>query len=360
MRIIEEDLKNGVLKLQCETLDDLWVLYNVIKEGDIVYAKTTREVKFHETGSSSRIPVLLGISVKKVEFQQFTDKLRVRGVVIDGPEELGVRGKYHTITIGIGDIITVIRENWEKYDLDYIKRFSTRRPRVVIVTVDYDEACVALLFEQGVKYVWEYSASLPSKAYNVDYEEYLKDYITNIVASTVEITRREHGDIVIIAGPGDFKNRVASAIREKLDLPVYVDSTSSGGCVSIREVLARDVVKKITGEFQLIKAREVLEVFKELLNKKPGMVVYGLDDVYNACQLGAVKTLVIVDDFLKSSSEEEFAKTQELLRTAYEKRSEIMIIPGNSDLGIELKGFGGVVAVLRFEIRADLNFQLAP
>jgi protein pelota len=350
LKIIEEDLRNGVLRLQCETIDDLWVLYNIIKEGDVVYAKTTREVKHRETGESSRIPIVLGLSVKRVEFQAFTDKLRVGGVIVEGPEELGVKGKHHTVVIGVGDVITLIKEKWEKHELDYVKRFSTRRPRIIIVVLDYDEACIALLFEQGVKYLWEHVANMPSKVYSVNYEDYLKSYVASVVTSVLEISARERVDIVIVAGPGELKYRVASALRERLELPVYTDSTSIGGCPGVREVLFRDVMKKVAGEFQLIKAREIFELFKELLSRESGMVVYGLEDVFTACQLGAVKTLIIVDDFLKFSSNEEFEKIQALLRAAYEKRSEIYIIPGSSDLGQELRGFGGIVAILRFKI----------
>jgi protein pelota len=349
LKLIEEDLKRGVLKLQCETIDDLWVLYNVIREGDIVYAKTTREVKIGESGST-RIPVVLGVVVKKVEFQQFADKLRVSGVIIDGPEKLGVRGKHHTIAIGVGDTITIIKSKWENHELEYIKRFSTRKPRVLIVCVDYEEVCVALLLEQGFKYLLDYTNTLPSKAYSVDYESHLEAFTRHIVKSVLENSSRERVEVIVVAGPGEFKERVARALREVIEIPVYTDSTSSGGCSGVQEVLNRDVVKKVVGDFQLIKAREALNLFKELLIKDPEMVAYGLDDVLTACQLGAVKALVIVDDFLKSSSDEEFTKAQTLLRTAYETRSEIVIIPGSCDLGGEVRGFGGVIAILRFKV----------
>jgi len=349
VRIIEEDLKRGFLKIQCETLDDLWVLYNVIREGDIIYAKTTREVKFHESGESSRIPMVLGISVKRVEFQQFTDKLRVSGIIVDGPQEFSVRGKHHTIAIGVGDVIVIIREKWNEYELAFIKKFTTRRPRVAVVAVDYDEACIALILEQGVKNVWDYVSNLPSKAYSVDHESILKNYVSHVANSVIEIARRERVDVIVVAGPGELKDRVAGAIRESLGLPVYVDFTSSGGCHGVREALNRDIVKKISGEFLLIKARGVFELFKELLSRDPSMVVYGLEDVFSACQIGAVKIALIVDDMLKSSSDEERGKIYELLKSAYERGSEVIIIPSKSELGLEVQGFGGVIGILRFK-----------
>jgi len=65
MKILGEDLKHGVIQVQVETLDDLWILYNVLREGDIVYAKTTREVKVGDGSEGSRIPMILGVKVKK-------------------------------------------------------------------------------------------------------------------------------------------------------------------------------------------------------------------------------------------------------------------------------------------------------
>jgi protein pelota len=351
VRIIEEDLKRGYLKIQCETLDDLWVLYNVIREGDIIYAKTTREVKFHESGEGSRIPMVLGIFVKKVEFQQFTDKLRVSGIIVDGPEEFGVKGKHHTVAIGVGDVIAIIRDKWDEYELAFIKKFTTRRPKVAVVAVDYEEACVALILEQGVKYVWDSVNNLPSKAYSVDYESTLKKYILHIANSVTEIAKGERVDAIVVVGPGEIKDRVANVVRGSLNLPVYVDSTSSGGCHGVREALNRDIVKKITGEFLLIKAQNILEYFKELLSRDPSMVVYGLEDVFSACQIGAVKVVLIVDDMLKSSSDEERRRVYELLKFAYEQGTEIIIVPSRSDLGLEVQGFGGVIGILRFRIQ---------
>ena len=38
MKILFKDLKHGEIKLVAENLDDIWHLYNVIDEGDLVRA----------------------------------------------------------------------------------------------------------------------------------------------------------------------------------------------------------------------------------------------------------------------------------------------------------------------------------
>lgn len=45
MKIIEEIPQKNIIKLMPENLDDLWVLYNIIEEGDKIFAVTERRVQ---------------------------------------------------------------------------------------------------------------------------------------------------------------------------------------------------------------------------------------------------------------------------------------------------------------------------
>ncbi|MBC7131468.1 mRNA surveillance protein Pelota, partial [Candidatus Bathyarchaeota archaeon] len=48
MKILEMNLKKGFVKLVPENVDDLWHLYNIIYQGDEVYAYTKREIRSDE------------------------------------------------------------------------------------------------------------------------------------------------------------------------------------------------------------------------------------------------------------------------------------------------------------------------
>ncbi|MEM4903554.1 MAG: mRNA surveillance protein pelota [Desulfurococcaceae archaeon] len=358
MRIMEEDYKRGWVKLQVETLDDLWVLYNVLRENDTVYAKTTREVKVGDGSPGSRVPMVLGLKVKNVEFQQFSSKLRVKGVVVEGPEEYGVKGKHHTFSVGVGDVITVVKERWDEHELEFIRKHAVRRGSVLILSIDFDEACLGVLSEQGVRHVWEGTLNLPSKLYHVDYEKLLRDFITEVAKIVLEIAKREDVKAILISGPGEIKNYVKTELADKTELPVYSDSTSTGGCQGLNETLKRDTIKRVIGELGVLKARSNLEEFKELLVKDHDMVSYGLREVFDASLMGAVKSLVVVDGLLRTPSDEERNMLFEALRQAHQHGAEVVIVPGKSDVGLELEGFGGVVAILRFKLhktRVDLT-----
>lgn len=350
MKVIEEDVKHGLIKLQIETLDDLWVLYNILRENDVVYAKTTREVKVGDSSEGSRLPMMLGVKIRKIEFQQFSNKLRVSGIVVEGPEKYGVKGKHHTLSLGVGDVLTIVKEQWSSVELDLLRDYTSRRENVLVVSVDHDEACVGIVSEQGVKYIWEEELNLPSKRYNVDYESLLKTFISKISKVVLDVLSGEDVKAVIIAGPGDFKNQVRSELAERVKLPLYVDTVSTGGCKGVSEVLNRDVVKNVVGELNLAKARKILEEFKELLVKEHDLVAYGVEEVHEASIIGAVVKLLVVDELLKAVDDEERSKVYESLNYSHQRGADVIIVPGSSDVGIELSGFGGIVAVLRFKL----------
>ena len=82
MKVIFKDLKHGEIKLVPENLDDIWHLYNIVDEGDLVRAVTFRTV---EEGKDDKIRskksdkkrMKLGITVEEVKFHEFSDRLRI-------------------------------------------------------------------------------------------------------------------------------------------------------------------------------------------------------------------------------------------------------------------------------------------
>ena len=52
MKLVFKDLKHGEIKLIAENLDDIWHLYNIINEQDLVRAMTFRT---DEQGSDDKI-----------------------------------------------------------------------------------------------------------------------------------------------------------------------------------------------------------------------------------------------------------------------------------------------------------------
>ena len=67
MKILHKDFKHGRITVLPESLDDFWVLYNIIQKNDVAYARTTREVRlgerYEKPEKGRRISVVLGVRV---------------------------------------------------------------------------------------------------------------------------------------------------------------------------------------------------------------------------------------------------------------------------------------------------------
>ncbi len=354
MRILSKDLKHGVVKLVPESIDDIWLLSTIIQPGDYVKARTFREIHFGERGSgrSSRIPMVLKIEVSSIEFQPFTARLRVRGVVVEGPEKYSVKGKYHTISIDIGTEVEIEKpQGWPKNILKKIEVAYTYPP-VVIVTIDYDEYTIAVVREQGVKIIENNYLGLPGKDNPTRREHTLRQIISNLSKKIVKHVEEEKPLFVLVAGPGSLKDRLADKIREdRTSIKVVKDNASAGGEVGVHEVLRRGIIQEALKEASIIKAEKLVGEFEKRLVTSPEKVAYTIDLVKKAAEMGAVESAVIVDELLRSINAEIRQKVLTTIDYLDRTNAEIVIVSSEAPVSYKIRGLGGIIALLRYPIK---------
>src|SRR6266545_498007 len=109
MRVLHRDPKTGEIKIRVENADDLWHLHNLVRDGDLVRASTYRreDVKTDKVRPErgEKVRVTLTIRVEGVEFQAFSDRLRITGVIVEGPQDLG---RHHTLNVAVDDVLSII------------------------------------------------------------------------------------------------------------------------------------------------------------------------------------------------------------------------------------------------------------
>ena len=350
MKVTYRNLKAGEIRVVPETEDDLWLLQMIISPGDIVVARTTRDVRFGE-GRSSRVPMTLAIRVKNVDFEPFTTKLRIHGIVIEGPERFGVKGSHHTLRIDLGNELTIIKEHWSKPLLEKLLRAEARGLKAVITALDYDEYSIAIVQEQGVRYVSEGGLGLPGKD-DPRRDHLLESRLEELAEEVIGVAKRNNIRVIIVASPGDLKRKLAELIKSRdRELHVYVDNVSIGGRSGVLEVLRRDIVREVLRDISSIEAEKILEEFMRLLVKDEGRVAYGLEEVFEAAKTGAVEKLLILDELVRSYSVEERRVVEELLTEVDKRRGEVRIVSSESPAGERLRALGGIIAILRFRTK---------
>ncbi|HDI02128.1 MAG TPA: mRNA surveillance protein pelota [Ignisphaera sp.] len=348
MRLEILDQKKGVLKIRIDSEDDLWLLSLLITPGDFVKAITTRDVSLGY--EKRRIPMVLTLRVLKTEFQPFTNRLRIHGVVVEGPDRFGVKGSHHTINVDIGHEITLFKQSWSPKLIDELLKL-VRPVKLILVALDFDEYAIAVVQSQGMKIVDEKSISLPIRD---DRLEKVKPMILREIASrVVETAQRYNIDVIVIGSPGSLKEELRDYIKElSPNLKVYLDTVANGGYAGIQELLNRDTIRQVLEDIALAEASRVLEEFDYFLVKDINRVAYGLEQVEFAAKIGAIDKLVIVDEML-SLVDENRLRVENILKDVAEKKGRIVIVPTNSPPGQRVKLLGGIIAILRYSIDLD-------
>jgi len=341
MKILDEKLKGleGEIKLIPETLDDLWHLKYIIEPGDIVFSLTKRISESSDKIRSDKemVTVRLGISVEKVEFHRFANRLRLNGKIIAGIDESG----YHTLNIPEGKELSIIKR-WKKEQLDRIHYAEevAKRPDVIIVTIEEGDAIIGAVRQWGVEEVSSISRSYGKESSGRD------EFFSEIM----DFLERMDFNYAVIAGPGFTKEDFMKKIKEKnpaiAEKSILVD-TSSIGTRGFIEVLKRGTLKRLMGEIRLSKEAEYMDTLLERIAKGSG-AAYGINEVKKAFEYGAVEILLISDEYLRKSREK--WDIDSFMRDIENSRGKITILSTEFEPGRRLDALGGIAAILRFDI----------
>jgi protein pelota len=348
MKVVFKDLKHGEIKLVPENLDDIWHLYNVIDEGDLVRMvafRTSDEGKDDKIRSkkTEKKRMKLGVRVKEVKFHEFSDRLRIHGTIEEGPQDLG---SFHTLNVDAEkmEAVSIVKEKWKDYQLERIDEAVKLRshPLLTFVSLDEETATVAVLRQSGVQWIADIDSKRSGKMYeSVDNE---KEYFGEIIS--VVRTNKDKNSPLVIVGPGFTKEHFIEYGKEKESLlfeKCFSHGTGCTGMAGIQEAIKTGVVEKITKENRVVFETQLVEkLFEEI--KKDGLVTYGEQQVKNALINGAVDRLLISDVLVRNP------KGEELLSLAKQNNSKFTIINSMHEAGKKLEGIGGVGALLRFKI----------
>ena len=347
MKLIFKDLKHGEIKLIPQNLDDIWHLYNLIDEGDILRSLTYRSVEQKDdkirSKKSEKKRVKLGIEVKEVEFHEFSDRLRIHGIIKEGPQDLG---SFHTINISADkmDKISIIKQEWKHYHLKRIEEAIKTQNQDILTFISLDEeiATIAVLRQSGIQLIAEIKSNRSGKMF--ESEDQNNEYYGNIL--TIIKTNKSEKSPLIIVGPGFVKEHFLKFLNEKYkekNFQIIIHGTGNPGLNGIHEAIKSGIIDRVTKENRVAYETKMIEkLFEEI--KKDGLVAYGEDKVYNCLKNGAVDRFLITDSMVRTK------KGEEMLFISKQNNSDFTIINTINEAGKKLEAIGGFAAFLRYKI----------
>ena len=347
------------LTLIPEDEDDLWHLYNIIEKGDLVRSRTSRTIKPDEAYSrpkkGERVALDVTVEAESVSWDRFSNKLRVHGIVREAPERYEVTGSHHTLALTPNKPVKIMKDHWSKVVIDRLERSRrTKRCPIIVVSIDDENLCIANLREFGVDVKLEEKMRLPGKMEVGLREKAKKQFFKKAASALKQLLSELDGEIVII-GPGFIKNDFYSFLKENAPAlaakVIEVKSVNNSGLGGIYEALRSGVLLKAISKIRLSLEMESVREFLRRLGRGGGDVAYGLDEVLEATDLGAVEKLLIVDETWRGSPDEIRTKLEELMITVERKGGEVMFLSSESEAGLQILSLGGVAALLRFPMK---------
>ncbi len=323
------DLRHNLGKITPENADDLWVLSEIVRFGDIVTARTLRSIEVKRKEGTEKVgkkPVVLSLEVEKVELGE---RLRFTGKIVEGPSDIS-RG-YHTIEVEPNTFLK-IEKPWKSWEVNKIKAARNKQETVFVCILDEREADFYLIGERSKHVAHIAGGTLGKKVGESRKPEYYGKVISEI--------KRYSDYKMIVAGPGFAREELQKLLKEN-KVSAHYDSLAHTGEVGLQELLKRKIIEKIIKDSRISEETEIVEkLLVEIV--KENLAVYGLEKTKEALERGAVETLLVSDKKVR--------ELEELLEQAEKLRTRVMIISSLHQSGEKLFRMGGVGGLLRYKL----------
>ncbi len=352
MKIINRDFKKGVVKVKITNLDDLWYLSNIIEPGDLIRGKTIRKIKINKEGDRktaiSKRSIFLEIKVEKIEFHKYSNILRVSGKITKGPDDVSL-ASYHTFNLDENTVIGLKKDNFLKYQIDRLKEASSlKQSKILICVLDREEVYFALSKQFGYQLLTSFEGEVQKKEMKTQIRN---PFYSEIIKLLEKYNEQYNPNNIVVASPAFFKEDLIKQLKnQELKKKIVLATCSSVKENAINEVLKRPEVQLVLKKDRVTKEVNLVEeLFKQIAVN--GKSAYGLKQIRNVADAGAVEKLLITDTLIqKSRQQNTYAQIDYIMRLVDQMKGHIFIISSDHEAGKKLDGLGGVGAVLRYKL----------
>ncbi|MHA1777432.1 MAG: mRNA surveillance protein pelota [Promethearchaeota archaeon] len=358
MQILKNNSKNGEILVQIDSLDDLWILYNIILPGDQIKGRTVRRVVLREGDAGERKPMTILLDVEKVEFHEFSNRLRVTGTILEGPEDYVSHGQHHTFNLEPGQRIRIFKDKWFKNDINRIRRSMNRdgSSKILVVAIETGLANIAVLSNYSLTPIVTINENIPGKRYKKQFHKAAVEKFFDQVVNVLQENCEKLGiNFIAVCGPGFAKEHFAEHFHsyqnsKEKNIEIRVINASSGELSAIYEILRNGSLAALKSDFKLAQDEMIMAKFIEHLGKDNGTAVYGLDQTALSAQMGAVEDLLICDILLRSAVPKQREKIEEALNATEATRGNVHILSTMNPAGEQLQSYGQIAAILRYKV----------
>ncbi len=343
MKILKIDKKYNEIVVIPETSEDFWHLEKIIESGDIISGKTDRKIKAEREGEKTqRITIFVELEIKEVHFQEYSENLRVGGIIIKGkPEEMIQLKSHQSIDLEKGEKVIIKKKLIKDWQIDRLKKAEkeSTTTKLLLILLDDEEAELAFVNQFSINK----KAKIKSKKSGKRFAEEKSDYFEKIMEKLTQLEPKK----ILIVGPGFTKENFKKFYEEKKQKgfpTAFVETTNEIGETGFKELITQGKLKTLEKELQLSREGEIIEEFLSLISK--GKTEYGKEKVTQALELGAVEKLIISETILMQERKE----VEKIMDLAEMTKCEIIVISSKNPQEKIIQNLSGVCAILRYKL----------
>ncbi|HSF00267.1 MAG: mRNA surveillance protein pelota [Nitrososphaerales archaeon] len=339
-----------------EDSDDLFTLRRIIKTGDIVVSDTTRVIKFEKEYSRpdrERVKIRVSVKVEKIGLDESIDRLRIAGTIMESNNSLVPKGTYHSVIVQIGNNIVVDKgKRWEDLDLKLLR--SDVAGSFIIVAIDTKEAGIAKITGTHLEIIPNIYSGQSGKYYThaAKNNPNIEVFFEEVYHSLHNILHEDGNYRLIVFGPGETKRRFYNFIMDKKSTfknkLTVIDGVDVAGEDGIMVFLRSPSLKEVMGSSKISIVSNILDTIMLQVNRGEEKYVMGFAEVSAAIKMKSVDSLVFSDSIFKDLKEEEIIN---LLNIAETYGANVYAVDSSTDIGLRVSALGGIIALLRYQIR---------
>ncbi|MFB5599261.1 MAG: pelota family protein [Nitrososphaeraceae archaeon] len=338
-----------------EDPDDLFVIRRVIKIGDILISDTTRVIKFDKEFSRpdrERVKIRVSIRVEKINLDESIDRLRISGTITESNNALVVKGNYHSVLVQIGHKIVIEKpKKWDELEINLIK--SDVAGTFIMIAIDTNEAGIGKLTGTHLQMIPNIYSGQTGKYFkdSTKKDSNIEIFYDQIINTLENLTNEERFKIIIF-GPGETKRKFFNFITSKKpyykDMCTVIDGIDVAGEDGVLVFTRSPIIKEVMSLSKISLVSNILDQVMIQVNKGEEKFALGFKEVSEAIKLKSVESLVFSNTIFKNFKEEDVIQ---LLNYAEAIGSKVYAIDSSTDIGLRVSSLGGIVALLRYQIK---------
>lgn len=344
MHILKENPKEGFMHVRADAPEDLWLLSRLINPNDQVRGSTERKIKIGGEDARNqkvvRKKMTLTLKVEKAEYEH--DSLRILGTILDGPDDIA-RGNHHSIIIQPGDDLKITKTwlDWQRKKIEEATKQT--KENILVVLFDREDALFCSLTNTGHTILARIKGDVAKKG-----EDGIatKDFWKTINEELKTYDERYKAKNIIAGSPAFWKDYLTTVLDPSLQKKTIYASISDTNEQTLQELLRRPEVKQALHDDRSAQEDSYLQELLGAIAKDKA--AYGEKEIEEKANEGNLKNLLVSDNFLMKSREDNtYEHVENIMKTAEQGKATIFIIASKEAMK-QLDGLGGIAGLIRW------------